>query len=235
MFDEEFAEHLYSGLFHLEFAREMLLRTGNVRAFERYGWAWGDEAYTGMPESHVVEDNLSTLFQMTEPRLSARVSALVYLNEASDEWWRAVLHPDGRRVQHAKELHIQEEDFGYGMVVSCPDAALLERYRSGLARLDPMLRIFVHDPEPQPHPPTWMRRSSPPASEPTTPNFLLLIDPWSGASTDTIYNHARRLVGVWESERSRRVAATRRLEQTFTRQTTFGPTHGRNRAHGRRP
>ncbi len=221
LFDEELADHLFSGLFHLEFAREMLLRTGNVRAFERHGWAWGNEAYTGMPEADVVEDNLNTLFQMTEPRLSAGVLALAYLNGVCEEWWRAVLHPDGRRAEEARELPVRDEDFGYALIVSSSDAALLERYRLGLLRRDPTLRTFAHDPESDPRP-SWRRRGSRTDRKPTPPNFLLLIDPWSGALLDTIYNLARRLVTVWESERSPRVAATRRTRATFARRTTFG-------------
>ena len=228
MFDETLEDHIRSGLFHLEFAREMLLRTGSVRAFERHDWAWVDEAYTGMPEADHVEGNLNTLFQMTEPRLRADVLALHYLNESREEWWRAVVHPDGRRAENARELRLREEDFGFALIVSSADVSLLERYRQGLARRDPVLRFFAHDPEPPP-PRTW-RGPTPGASpEPTPPNFMLLIDPWSGDPMTTMYNIARRLVGVWESEResgrSRRseaTAATRRSRTTFVRQTTFG-------------
>ena len=204
MFDETLEDHIRSGLFHLEFAREMLLRTGSVRAFERHDWAWGDEAYTGMPEADHVEGNLNTLFQMTEPRLRADVLALHYLNESREEWWRAVLHPDGRRAENARELHLREEDGGSALIVSSADVSLLGRYRQSLARLDPVLRFFVHDPEP---PPPWTWRGPTPEPEPTPPNFMLLIDPWSGDPMTTMYNIARRLVGVWESERSRRTAS----------------------------
>lgn len=220
MFDETLEEHVRSGLFHLAFGREMLLRTGSVRAFERYGWAWGDEAYTGEPEADLMEGNLKTLFQMTEPRLSADVLALDYLNEAWDQWWRAVLYPDGRRAEGARELGVREEDFGYAFIVSSADAALLERYRRGLERRSPALRFFVHDPEP-PTPRTGQPSPSDPGPE--VRNFMLLLDAWSGDPMTAIYNIARNLVAVWETERARTVAApVRRPRTTFTRRTTFG-------------
>ena len=52
---------------------------------------------------------------------------------------------------------------------------------------------------------------------------MLLLDAWSGDPMTAIYNIARNLVAVWETERARTVAApVRRPRTTFTRRTTFG-------------
>lgn len=232
MIDEELAEHLHSGLFHLEFAREMLLRTGNVEAFDRWPWQWGNEVYTGVPDAQVLEENVNTALKMTEPRLTADVSPVEYLNDRRAEWWRALLHPDGRRAESEKEMPVTEPDFACALTISSPDAAVLKRYRAGMALLLPALDLFFHDPDPELPPYSWPGgRWIPPEREPPAPNFVILVDSFNGHPPDTIYNLTRRLVDVWEREGRRGAAALATATapgsaSTFTRRTTFG---GRNR------
>ncbi len=240
MFDEELASHLFASLTHVEFAREMLLRVGNVETFERHGWAFGDEAYTGMPEMHVIEGHLITVLAMTEPRLTGDVSHVCSLNEGRDEWWRGVLHATGERAEEPEQLPLEEADFGHALIVSSSDPELLERYRAGLIRLNPAQQLFAHDPEPQRPPSVRLAaRPLPPREAPTPPNFLVFLDPWDGGATDTAYAIIRRLVRVWETEKVRRAAAAqavaqavaRRSGRTFPRPTTFG---GARNHRGRR-
>lgn len=224
MFDEDLALHLLASLEHFEFAREMLLRIKNPEAFDRYGWASGEEAYTGLPDTQVVEDQLLTILKMTEPRLAGDIYFVQYLNEGREEWWRGVLHADGSRVVNPEELPLWESDFGHALIMSSPEACLLERYRAGIASKNPALEFFVYDPEPPPRPTMRPARRPVIPAEPTTPNFLVFVDPCEASPIGTIYDLIRSLVGVWELEKVRAAkhAGSTRRQQTFTPQTTFG-------------
>lgn len=225
MFDEDLAVHLIAGLEHFEFAREMLLRIGNPGTFDRYGWAYGEEAYNGVPDTQVVEEQLLTILKMTEPRLAGDIYFVQYLNEGSDEWWTSILHPDGTRVESPDELPLWESDFGHALIISSREAALLERYRAGIAQKHPGLEFFVYNPEPPPRSTMRPRRRPSTPPEPTRPNFLLLVDPCEANPIGTIYDLIRSLVAVWELEKDRpsKHANSGRGEQTFTPRTTFGP------------
>ena len=232
MFDEDLGYHFLLGLDHLKFAREMLLRVNTSaarEAFERSGWAFGEEAYTGMPELQIVEDQLNTIFAMTERRLAGDLYFIHYLNEGREEWWRGVLHADGLRVRDPEELPLHEPDFAHALIVSSPDDALVERYRRGLERAKPGLEFFVYDPEPLRHPSVRSRTRRTPPREPPKPNFLIFIDPWDDSPLETLYDIFRHLVGVWEHERGRRMlgrrytpVSPRGAAHTFTTRTTFG-------------
>lgn len=232
MFDEELCSHLLTSLVHFEFAREMLLRIGNTRAFERYGWSSGEETYTGLPETQVVEDQIGTVLKMTEPRLAADVYFIHYLDESRDDWWRGVRHADGTWVHSPEELPLEDLDFGHALVISSSDAALVERYRRGMARQNPALAFFVYDPEPPGRSAIRLARRYSRPPEPPRPNFLLFVDGWDASPLDTLYGLLRNLVGVWELEKARAAeqgAASRRAEQTFNSRTAFGrsPNPGR--------
>ncbi|MGF1472471.1 MAG: hypothetical protein ACFB50_12135, partial [Rubrobacteraceae bacterium] len=177
MFEEDLAIHLLAGLEHFEFAREMLLRIGNPGTFDRYGWAYGEEAYNGVPDTQVVEEQLLTILKMTEPRLAGDIYFVYYLNEGREEWWRGVLHADGTRVERAEELPLWESDFGHALIISSRDAALLEHYRAGVTRMNPTLEFFVYDPEPPPRSTLRPGRRPSTSPEPTRPNFLVFVDP----------------------------------------------------------
>lgn len=224
MFDEDLAVHLLAGLDHFEFAREMLLRIEKPGTFDRYGWAYGEEAYNGMPDTQVVEDQLLTILKMTEPRLAGDIYFVQYLNEGRDEWWSSVLHADGSQVESPEELPLWELDFGHALIISSQETALLERYRVGIARTNPALEFFVYDPEPPPRSTMRPGRRPPTPPEPTRPNFLVFVDPCEASPVGTIYDLIRSLVGVWELEKTRnpRHTGSTSREQTFTPQTTFG-------------
>ena len=134
MFEEELQHHLLMGLDHLKFAREMLIRVGTpagVEAFNRHGWSFGEEVYTGLPETQVVEDQMNTVFEMTEARLAADLYFIDYLNEGREEWYRGVLHAGSSRVRDPNELPLHDLDFAHALVVSSSDAGLVENYRRG--------------------------------------------------------------------------------------------------------
>ena len=242
MFDEDLGYHLLMSLDHLQFAREILLRvnTSEARtAFERYGWSFGEEAYTGLPELQVVEDQLNTIFAMTEPRLAGDLYFTHYLNEGRDEWWRGVLYADGTRVETLEELPFHEPDFAHALIVSSPDAALVERYRRGLAQANTELEFFIYDPEPPRHPSVRSRTRRTPPREPPKPNFLIFIDPWDDSPLETLYDIFRHLVGVWEAGQRRRKqgrqapANPRGAPRTFGPRATFAPQTTFGRGPGR--
>lgn len=247
LYSPESLDHAWSGLEHLEYARNLLLRTRLVERFEQAGWAYGDEAYTGVPDYEVFDSQLNSVLYMIAPGLAGDIDHVQALNDGREEWWRGLLREDGKRIEDPDELFGEGGDeWAFILTITGRSAALVSAYRDGLKRLKPNLRTYQESPEPpEPekkppvHPagrrtPSWVR--TPPVQPRTRHHFAVLMDLGTGSTViDHPYELFDLLVTIWLEKRDRVRRAFSGRRRPARRGTRGAPRRvGRRRQRARR-
>ncbi|MCL6443708.1 MAG: hypothetical protein K6T83_09685 [Alicyclobacillus sp.] len=151
--DDELREHLAESLYHLEFLRDFMRRTGFVEEINELGWpygrdpngGWGDEIYDGQ---------LNTMLRLLAPSLTGE--ATFTSNDA--QIWNTCRLIDG--------VHEQDDvffDLAFAILIKGEDAHEVEGWRrfiwwqecraarGQLGPTRPNTFLFVNEEEEQPH------------------------------------------------------------------------------------